>query len=267
MAWVDPAAADTSTVLASGADALAEYQRALDEWRVLTAAALVGPGRRDDDDRRGVRQDPLHAGCADLDAAGHLASACQHGHHRAGRPQPGPARRVVLDNEPDERPELAPSAFVFMAEEAAKAATMAVHVQGGLGCFGRGRRDRLSGARPRLGAGRRRPRRQRQVHRRDRRRRESRSGKDGIWISHESSSPTTIRPSSTRSATSCRSHVTDDVIRRDRETGDNFDEGVHLALGARATWRRSGSRSPTAASPGCAGASGNWRSAGRMSRG
>lgn len=25
--------------------------------------------------------------------------------------------------------------------------------------------------------------------------------------------------------------VTDDVIRRDRETGDNFDEGVHLALG------------------------------------
>lgn len=38
-----------------------------------------------------------------------------------------------LDNEPDERPELAPSAFVFMAEEAAKAATMAVHIQGGLG--------------------------------------------------------------------------------------------------------------------------------------
>src|ERR1700754_2580347 len=29
-----------------------------------------------------------------------------------------------------------------------------------------------------------------------------------------------------------RPHVTEDVIRRDRETGDNFDEGVHLALGA-----------------------------------
>ena len=45
------------------------------------------------------------------------------------------ARRAAwfLDNEPDERPELAPSAFVFMAEEASKAATMAVHVQGGLG--------------------------------------------------------------------------------------------------------------------------------------
>lgn len=30
-----------------------------------------------------------------------------------------------------------------------------------------------------------------------------------------------------------RSIVTDDVIRRDRETGENFDEGVHLALGER----------------------------------
>ena len=29
-----------------------------------------------------------------------------------------------------------------------------------------------------------------------------------------------------------KAHVTEDVIRRDRETGDNFDEGVHLALGA-----------------------------------
>jgi len=29
-----------------------------------------------------------------------------------------------------------------------------------------------------------------------------------------------------------RAHVTEEVKRRDRETGDNFDEGVHLALGA-----------------------------------
>jgi len=38
-----------------------------------------------------------------------------------------------------------------------------------------------------------------------------------------------------------RAHVTDEVIRRDRETGENFDEGVHLALGAAgylaADWR------------------------------
>ena len=30
-----------------------------------------------------------------------------------------------------------------------------------------------------------------------------------------------------------RTHVTDDVRRRDRETGDNFDESVHLAVGAK----------------------------------
>src|ERR1700742_1408386 len=42
MAWVDPAAADTRTVLGSGPDALAKYALALDEWRLLTAAALAG---------------------------------------------------------------------------------------------------------------------------------------------------------------------------------------------------------------------------------
>src|SRR5208283_4634453 len=42
MAWVDPATADTRTVVAEGPDALANYQLALDEWRLLTAAALVG---------------------------------------------------------------------------------------------------------------------------------------------------------------------------------------------------------------------------------
>src|SRR5206468_1259973 len=42
MAWVDPAVADGRTVVAQGPDAVANYQRALDEWRLLTAAALVG---------------------------------------------------------------------------------------------------------------------------------------------------------------------------------------------------------------------------------
>ena len=32
--------------------------------------------------------------------------------------------------------------------------------------------------------------------------------------------------------------VTEDVLRRDRETGDNFDEGVHLAIGAAGYWER-----------------------------
>jgi alkylation response protein AidB-like acyl-CoA dehydrogenase len=38
-----------------------------------------------------------------------------------------------LEYEPDERPELASAAFLFMTEEATKVATMAAHVQGGLG--------------------------------------------------------------------------------------------------------------------------------------
>ena len=45
-----------------------------------------------------------------------------------------------------------------------------------------------------------------------------------------------------------RTHVTDEVIRRDRESGDNFDEGVHLALGEAGYLERSGSRNQKAAS-------------------
>ena len=42
MAWVDPREADTRVVVAQGSAAVTEYRRALDEWRVLSAAALVG---------------------------------------------------------------------------------------------------------------------------------------------------------------------------------------------------------------------------------
>ena len=141
------------------------------------------------------------------------------------------ARRAAwfLDNEPDERPELAPSAFVFMAEEASKAATMAVHVQGGLGVSAeaaataylvRARGWSLAGGDPGATA---------KYIAEIVAARESRERTR--WISHGSNCPTTTRPSSTSRATSCATHVTDDVLRRDRETGDNFDEGVHLALG------------------------------------
>ena len=133
MAWVDPASADGHTVLASGAQALAEYQRALDEWRLLIAAALVGL----------VEETMTIAGefaktrytlgvpISTLQGISHplanIAITMQGGRNLARR------AAWFLDNEPDERPELAPSAFVFMAEEASKAATMCVHVQGGLG--------------------------------------------------------------------------------------------------------------------------------------
>ena len=133
MAWIDPAAADSRTVLATGPDAVAEYQRALDEWRVLTAAALVGL----------VEQTMLTAvefaktrytlgvPISTLQGISHplanIAITVQGGRNLARR------AAWFCDNEPDERPELAPAAFVFMAEEAPRAATTAVHVQGGLG--------------------------------------------------------------------------------------------------------------------------------------
>jgi len=133
MAWVDPAAADTRVVLASGPDALAEYQRALDEWRVLTAAALVGLVEETMTIAAEFAKSRYTLGVpiGTLQGISHplanIAITVQSGR--------GLVRRAAwfLDNEPEERPELAPSAFVFMAEEAAKAATMAVHVQGGLG--------------------------------------------------------------------------------------------------------------------------------------
>ena len=133
MAWVEPASADSRTVLASGTRALAEYQRALDEWRVLTAAALVGLV----EETMTIAADfaktryTLGVPISTLQGISHplanIAITVQGGRNLARR------AAWFLENEPEERPELAPSAFVFMAEEASKAATMCVHVQGGLG--------------------------------------------------------------------------------------------------------------------------------------
>jgi alkylation response protein AidB-like acyl-CoA dehydrogenase len=133
MAWVDPAAADTRTVLGSGPDALAEYARALDEWRLLTASALVGLVEETMTIAAEFAKSRYTLGVpiATLQAISHplanMVITVEGGRNLARR------AAWFLDNEPHARPELAPSAFVFMAEEAAKAATMAVHIQGGLG--------------------------------------------------------------------------------------------------------------------------------------
>jgi alkylation response protein AidB-like acyl-CoA dehydrogenase len=133
MAWVDPAAADTATVLAVGAGAVAQYSRALDEWRLLTAATLVGLIEEAMTIAAEFAKNRYTLGVpiSTLQGISHplanMAITVEGGRNLARR------AAWFLDNEPDERPELAPSAFVFMAEEAAKAATMAVHIQGGLG--------------------------------------------------------------------------------------------------------------------------------------
>lgn len=133
MAWVDPAAADTTEVLASGSDAVLAYQGALDEWRLLTAAALTGLVEETMTIAVEFAKSRYTLGVpiSTLQAISHplanMAIAVQGGRNLTRR------AAWFLDNEPDERPELAGSAFVFMTEEAAKAATMAVHIQGGLG--------------------------------------------------------------------------------------------------------------------------------------
>jgi len=133
MAWIDPAAADSRKVLASGTDAVAEYQRALDEWRLLTAAALVGMVEQTMTIAAEFAKTRYTLGVpiGTLQAISHplanMAITVASGRNLAYR------AGWFMDNEPDERPELAASAFVFMAEDAAKAATMAVHIQGGLG--------------------------------------------------------------------------------------------------------------------------------------
>ncbi|ULE33289.1 acyl-CoA dehydrogenase family protein [Mycobacterium sp. IDR2000157661] len=133
MAWIDPTAADGRTVVATGTEALAHYQRALDEWRVLTGAALAGLVEQTMTIAAEFAKTRYTLGVpiSTLQAISHplanIAITVQGGRNLARR------AAWFLDNEPDERPELAPSAFVFMAEEAAKAATMAVQIQGGLG--------------------------------------------------------------------------------------------------------------------------------------
>ncbi|MEE3751435.1 acyl-CoA dehydrogenase family protein [Mycobacterium intracellulare] len=133
MAWIDVSAASTSNVVGSGAQAIAEYSRALDEWRLLTAAALAGL----------VEQSMMLAAefaksrftfgvpIASLQGISHpLARAAVM--VQGGR---NLTRRAAWfhEYEPDERPELAPAAFHFMAEGATTAASSAAHVQGGLG--------------------------------------------------------------------------------------------------------------------------------------
>ncbi|TCN49773.1 alkylation response protein AidB-like acyl-CoA dehydrogenase [Rhodococcus sp. SMB37] len=133
MAWVDPADAPHRTVLASGPTAIAEWGRALDEWRLLTASALVGlveQTMRIAAEFAKTRY-TLGVPISSLQGISHplanMAIVVEGGRALARK------AAWFLENEPDVRPELPGAAFVFMAEEAPRAATMAVQVQGGLG--------------------------------------------------------------------------------------------------------------------------------------
>ena len=268
MAWVDPAAADSRTVLASGAEALAEYQRALDEWRLLTAAALVGL----------VEETMTIAAefAKTRYTLGVPISTLQGISH--------PLANIAITVQGGRN--LARRAAWFLRQRtrrATRTGAVGVRVHGRGGRQGRddgrarpgrsrgvggGGRDRLSGAGPGLGAGRRRPRRQRQADRRDRRRARKSARSNEQWTSHASNSSDDDQAFLDEARDVPARPVTEDVIRRDRETGDNFDEGVHLALGAAGLPGRGVEAArPTAGSAGCAGGSGSWRSAAPTCRG
>jgi alkylation response protein AidB-like acyl-CoA dehydrogenase len=133
MAWVRFDDADRRVVLGSGADALASYQRALDEWRVLTAAALAGlleftlNQAAEFAKTRYTLGVPISTLQGISHALADVAITIQGGRNLARR------AAWFLDHEPDVRPELADAAFAFAAHEAPRAATTAMHVQGGLG--------------------------------------------------------------------------------------------------------------------------------------
>ncbi|MEV5652000.1 acyl-CoA dehydrogenase family protein [Nocardia sp. NPDC052254] len=133
MAWVDPAAADRRTVVGSGARALAAYEFALDEWRALTAAALVGLVSEtlsvavEFAKNRYTMGVPISTLQGISHPLANIEIFVQGGRNLARR------AAWFLDNEPEAQRGLAAAAFVHASEEAAKAATMAVHIQGGLG--------------------------------------------------------------------------------------------------------------------------------------
>ncbi|MCK0091798.1 acyl-CoA dehydrogenase [Rhodococcus sp. HNM0563] len=133
MAWVDPAEATRRTPLACGPAALEEFDRALAEWRLLTASALVGLVEQSMRIAAEFAKSRYTLGVpiSSLQGISHplanMAITVEGGRALARK------AAWFLDNEPEVRPELAGAAFVFMADEASRAATMSVHVQGGLG--------------------------------------------------------------------------------------------------------------------------------------
>ncbi|WP_280435278.1 acyl-CoA dehydrogenase family protein [Nocardia carnea] len=133
MAWIDPATADRRTVLGAGAEAVAQHDRALDEWRVLTAAALVGLVEEtlriaaEFATTRYTMGVPISTLQGISHPLANIAITVNAARNLARRAS------WFLEFEPDGQRALAPAAFVYMAEEAPRAATMAVHVQGGLG--------------------------------------------------------------------------------------------------------------------------------------
>jgi alkylation response protein AidB-like acyl-CoA dehydrogenase len=120
-------------VLASGAQAAGEYARAVAEWKVLTAAALVGLTERSlwigvefTKTRRtmGVPIGALQGVAFPLADVAIGVTGARNLIRKAA---------WMLENDPDARPDLPLVAFAYAREVAGRGVSISAHVQGGLG--------------------------------------------------------------------------------------------------------------------------------------
>jgi alkylation response protein AidB-like acyl-CoA dehydrogenase len=133
LAWWDVADGQRRVVLASGPEAAARYQNARAEWKLLTAAALVGLTERalgiavefaKTRETMGVPIGTLQGVAFPLADVAIGISGARNLIWRAG---------WMLENEPAEARRLVPAAFAYAAQVATFGATTSAHMQGGLG--------------------------------------------------------------------------------------------------------------------------------------
>jgi alkylation response protein AidB-like acyl-CoA dehydrogenase len=121
------------SVLAEGKAAQELHKRARTEWKLLTAASLLGmvdaclADAVEFAKTRYTRGVPIGTLQAISHPLADMAIALVSGRHLLYR------AAWMLEHEPGARPDLPPAAFVFAAQTAMRAVETAVHVQGGLG--------------------------------------------------------------------------------------------------------------------------------------
>jgi alkylation response protein AidB-like acyl-CoA dehydrogenase len=133
VAWWDLADADGRTVLASGAPARARWARAVSEWRLLTAATLVGITRGALALAVDYARDRVAFGVpiAMFQAISHpladVATALEGARHLVWK------AAWFAEHEPDAAGALVPMAFLHAVRTANQASSIGIHVQGGFG--------------------------------------------------------------------------------------------------------------------------------------
>jgi len=130
--WWEPGS-KSRTVLASGDQAAAEYDRAVKEWKLLTAAALIGLTERsmwigvEFTKTRRTMGVPIGALQGVAFPLADVAIGVTGGRNLVRK------AAWMLENDPDARPDLPLIAFAYAREVAGRGVSISAHVQGGLG--------------------------------------------------------------------------------------------------------------------------------------